>query len=146
MGWPFSAYFSPNMKHLAMFWNRKLDYDTDKDKATFGKSGRGLWLITNNATLDISNAKHLKRGSVFPFGWSQNSDFIYASVSDEPVIYVFNNKGTLVDSIKHFALDVQNDRNYYNFQLIPKENKFIIERHDKRNSDLWILTNFDPEF
>ena len=137
VGWAFYPIFSPDMKNLALWWNRCLKCD-ESEKGYL--PGRGLWVIPDG---NESNARLLKHGNFQPFAWSYNSEIIYASKTRSTMIYLIKLDGSILDSIDSGEImywRVNIDQN-------PRDQtQFVIEKQEKRSSDLWMLTNFDRNF
>ena len=129
------------MKNLAIYWNRCLVCDGTERPYL----GRGLWLLPiDNEIIDEDNAKLVKKGSFFPFAWSEDSKTFYAMVERDSLSMIFsiNSNGIVIDSIytaKNHILG--------NMDFLPNTNQFIIEKYrEQEDRDLWMLTDFDPNF
>ena len=142
VGWPFHPKFSPDMKNLALFWNRR-SIKSD----SHSKIKRGLWVIPYQDSLDEQSAQFIKEGDVFPFGWSDDSKFIYATVGDwilrrnqKKIIKLNLFDGEIIDSVyaPPFTSDLAN---------VNSDGKtFILTIYTEAKYDLWNVTNFDPQF
>ena len=130
------------MKNLALFWNRR-SIKSD----SHSKIKRGLWVIPYQDSLDEQSAQFIKEGDVFPFGWSDDSKFIYATVGDwilrrnqKKIIKLNLFDGEIIDSVyaPPFTSDLAN--------VNTDSKTFILTIHTEAKYDLWNVTNFDPQF
>lgn len=129
VGWISDPKFSPDLKKLAVFWNRH--------------PMRGLWITPVADSLREDLAEPIIEGSVFPIGWSQDSKEIFAYDARETnerkgILFISYEDGAVNDSLDlpfddAYVTTASSDGN--TFGCLVLENK----------SDVWIVRNFDPE-
>ncbi len=105
----------------------------------------GLWVISIKDSVRDEKAKPLFECWVYPFGWSQDSDWIYAfgtgpdpDNEQEEIMIVSVEDGGVRDS---FKLPFEN----VNVSTMSPDGKTFGCIVWEAQSDVWVVKNFDPE-
>jgi len=120
--------YSPDLKKLAVAWNHP--------------EMTGLWVIPVKDSVRLEKAIPLIEGSVFPFGWSKDSKWIYTfdegkDTEGKQVLTVSAEDGTVRDSFKlpfkHVSKPSSVDGEVFACTVTESQ------------SDVWVVKNFDPD-
>jgi serine/threonine protein kinase/Tol biopolymer transport system component len=130
VGWLFNPCYSPDKQKVAVWWNRR-----EKGKRT-----SGLWVIS---LIDSSQVR-LSPKMLWPVGWSSDGMWIYAVVYTQPnkIIKVHADKG-IEEEV--YSLPGKIFRNYMVQTDLSTDANIIVDPEVTRQSDIWLMKNFDPE-
>jgi Tol biopolymer transport system component len=124
VGWMFYPCYSPDQQKIAVSWNRKRT------------SERGVWIIS---TKDSSQLR-LTAEAIAPFNWSENGKWIYGSSYESKNeihrINVENGESELIYTLPFEEIGKPTFMSEKNIIIVPEI---------KRQSDIWLMENFDPE-
>ena len=128
-GW-INPCLSPDNSNIAVFWNRYLNNEL----------ARGLWIISPEDSLQ----NLLLKGSIHPLGWSKDSKWIYAINSEKTppellMINVNTGKAKIIFTFPSDRIDPSSGVD------ISSDGKTIVCAIEERNSDVWMIENFDPD-
>jgi serine/threonine protein kinase/Tol biopolymer transport system component len=120
LGWlPAEPAFSPDGKKLAVYWNRKPDV--------------GLWVIS----LEPYSESFILSGADFPFGWSPDGKYVYATREDE-VIRVQITPPHQISSVAAFPT---NTSTLHGNAGVSPDGWQIIVSVPVEESDVWLMEN-----
>ncbi len=126
VGWMFDPIYSPDKQHIAIFWNR----------SEAGISNGGLWLVS----IKDSSQKLISSEWFWPISWSADGQWIYGYNSDQPhKILRVNVENGKTETFYTLPFNEVGDIN------ISSDGSIIIVPEITRQSDIWLMENFDPE-
>jgi Tol biopolymer transport system component len=128
VGWMFDPICSPDKQHIAIFWNR----------FEAGISNGGLWSVS----IKDSSQKLISSGWLSPISWSADGQWIYGYNYERPN--------------KILRVNVENGKTETFYTLpfnevgegqinISADGSTIIVPEITRQSDIWLMENFDLE-
>ena len=126
LGWIFLPRASPDKKSIAVFWNRWNDETLD-----------GLWVIS----IDDSVQNHLRWKIINPLEWSEDGKYIYAIDYDRTpfeFLSVSSKTGIIKQRTKLFFNEIL-------YADATQDGKILICSVPEKNSDVWMIENFDPD-
>src|SRR5215472_13145277 len=114
--------FSPDGKKLAVFWNRHPDV--------------GLWIIS----LEPYSETFVLAGYYFPFGWSPDEKYVYATRGRE----IIRVQTTVPNEIMSVAALSGNVAWGGEADSVNPNGREAIVSVGEEKSDVWLMENFDP--
>ncbi len=129
VGWVFDPTFSPRGDQVAVYWNR-----TDGPQRR-----RGLWVLSWPAREERFIAPNL-----WPVGWSENGDWIYAFEESTSAIVKVSPRTTKIEPVGSFPRGVLSSRFGPPCSLTPDRLAIVCALYEGV-SDAWIIDHFDPD-
>lgn len=119
---PHQPVFSPDGREIAFWWNRE---------------GAGLWIVS---LYPYSESIALS-GKAYPFGWSPDGKYVYASRETGREIIrvqvVAPNEVTSVATLSGELVE-------HDSASVSPDGKQIVVSIGENRSDVWLMQNFDP--
>jgi len=126
VGWMFNPIYSPDKQHIAIFWNR---YEA-------GISNGGLWLVS----IKDSSQKLISSERLIPKSWAADGQWIYGYSYGQPhKILRVNVENGKTETFYTLPFNEVGEIN------ISADGSTIIVPEITRQSDIWLMENFDPE-
>jgi Tol biopolymer transport system component/tRNA A-37 threonylcarbamoyl transferase component Bud32 len=127
VGWVFVPHFSPRGDQVAVMWNRVDGTQTIK---------RGLWLLSWPA-----REARLLAPNLWPFGWSENGDWIFAYEESTRAIVRVSPRTSRIEPVGNFP---QGSLGSYPCSLTP-DRQSIVCALAETYADAWTVDHFDPD-
>ncbi len=140
VGWAFGAAYSPEADHVALFWNR----------GTAGVLDRpGVWVVTL-----ADRAAHLVHQTPFfhhIVRWSDDAKWVYALRGDnDQQFWLFKNPELIRISADgttppELVCELPFETGSVGSLDISAERRTVVASVARSESDIWLVSNFDPE-
>ena len=119
---------SPDNSQIAVHWNRYIDNEV----------ASGLWVIS----LKDSSQKLLFKGDlIYPLGWSQNSEEIYATNFDKVPLEILKVSVKMNSTEQIYVFP---SGKIYPWVISCDETTIVCTEHES-TSDVWMIENFDSD-
>jgi Tol biopolymer transport system component len=126
VGWMLNPCLSPDRQRIAIFWNRR----------DVGRLKRGIWIIS----LQDSSQEYISKKNFSPISWTKDGSEIFGYDYNQPdKVYRFNVRTGEAMLFETFSFSEVGQPD------ISDDGNTIIVPEITKNSDIWLMENFDPE-
>ena len=130
-GWMFVSQCSPDGKKVAVSWNR------------IDEPRQSIWVIS----LENFSQKLVKKGHFYPLGWTSDGKWLYVSPVIQDILKITMVNPETGQEKELFTLPFSLDKGIPDSGSVSvsPDGKHFVFHANKKNSDVWIIENFDPD-